>query len=111
MLLLLRRILVHNIDLLIGTLLVDLDDVVLSLLHKDVSYIRQVSGFTSLLNFVGDLWILSEQVIQEELFAQGYGLDLIEGHVDELRLLVKAYVVVANISAAVMSNTNLELLL
>lgn len=79
-----RGVLVHYVDLFIGTLLVDLYDVVLALLHQYVSDIRQVASLTSLLDLVGDLRVLSEQVVEEELLAQGNRLDLIERHVDEL---------------------------
>ena len=63
-------VLVHYVDLFIGTLLVNLYDVVLALLHQYVSDISHVAGLTSLFYLMGDLRVLSEQVVEEELLAQ-----------------------------------------
>ena len=63
LLLLVCGVLVHDIDLFIGTLLVDLYDVVLALFHQNISNVCHVASLTSLLYLVSDLRVLSEQVV------------------------------------------------
>ena len=89
-------ILVSDVDLLVGTLLVDLLNVLLSDLHDNFPDVFEVSVLRSLLDLVSDEWILLEDVIQQELFAESDGLHVFNGHVDELRLLVEADIVVTD---------------
>ena len=111
LLLLVGSILVHDINLFIGTLLVDFDDVVLPLFHQNISYVSKVASLATQFYLVSNLWILYEQVIFKELLAERNGLDLVERHVDEFGFLVEADIVVADVSAAVVSDPDLKLLL
>jgi hypothetical protein len=78
------------------TLLVDLHDVLLTLLHEHLSYIELVSQISTLLDLVCNVWILREYLLLKELLLQRICTDLINCHVNKLRLLVKANVVIAN---------------
>lgn len=89
-------VLIRDINFLVVTLLVDLHDVLLTLLHEHLSNIELVSQISTLLDLVSNVRILREYLLLEELLLQGVGTDLVNGHVDKLRLLVKANIVVAN---------------
>lgn len=77
-------ILVCDVELLVVTLLVDFHDVLLSLLHKHSPNIQHVPQVSSLLNFVGDVRVLREDVFLQELLGERVGTDLVDGHVYEL---------------------------
>jgi hypothetical protein len=78
------------------TLLVDLHDVLLALLHENLSDIKLVSQVSTLLDLVSNMRILREYLFLEELLLERVGADLVNGHVDELRLLIEADIVIAN---------------
>jgi len=89
-------VLIRDIDFLVMTLLIDLHDMLLALLHEDLSDIELVSQISTLLNLVCNMWILRENLLLKELLLEGVCTDLIDGHVDELRLLIEANIVIAN---------------
>lgn len=87
---------VGNVYLFVWTLLVDLHNVLLSLLHEDTADVPHVSQLGSLFDLVCDMWIIREDLLLKELLWKRVGINFVDGHVDEFRLLVKANVVVAN---------------
>lgn len=89
-------VLIRDIDFLVVTLLIDLHDMLLALLHEHLSDIELVSQISTLLNLVCNMRILRENLLLKELLLEGICTDLIDGHVDELRLLIEANIVIAN---------------
>lgn len=60
-------VLVRNIDGLVWALLVDLHDVLLSLLHEDAPHVPLVSQLGALFDLVGNLRVLRENLLLQEL--------------------------------------------
>ena len=87
--------LVSYIYLLVMTLFINLHNMMLPLLHKHMSDVALVSKICTFFDLVSNLWILWENVLLEELFRKRICTDLIDGHVDKLRFLVEADIVVA----------------
>ena len=92
----LHVVLVGDVDGLVGTLLVDLGNVLLPLFHQHPPHVPHVPQFRALLDLVGDLRVLREDLLLQERLGLGVGTDFVDGHVDELGLLVEANVVIAN---------------
>ena len=90
-------ILVHNLDAFVLTRLVNIQDVFLSLLHNDLSDVFHVSFFGAFLNFNRNFGVLDKDLIIQELFGDRNSFDIFLGKVEELRFLIKADVVIANV--------------
>ena len=73
----------HDVDLLVGTLSVDLLDVLLSLDKKLFTNVFHVSGGRSTLNFVSNYRIFHEDFVLKELFVEGHSFDRLNCHVNE----------------------------
>lgn len=61
-------ILIHKLEFLVLTRLVDVNNMLLSLLHNDLPNVFHVSLFRAIFDFNSDLWVLNENFIVQELF-------------------------------------------
>lgn len=92
--------LVLNFDLLIRTLLIDLNNMGLSFFHQLISHILSVSFFGILLDSVTNLRIFWKQVVDQIFLAESDGFNILNANIYELRLLVVAHVVITNVAIA-----------
>ena len=68
-------------------------------------------NFRSISNFDSYQRILGEYDLKQELFGEGNALDVLLGHVDELRLLVTTDIVIADVGVGFALDAKLVLLL
>jgi len=85
------------VDLLVGALFVYFVDVARSLMEQVFPDILHISSLRPLFYLNGNFWVLLEYLVLQELLVQGDAFYVCEGCIDKLRLLVPAYVIVANI--------------
>lgn len=104
-------ILLLNIYLFVWTLLVDLHDVLLTLVQKLAADVLFVSRLRPLFYICGNTRIFWEDLVLEELFPERHCFDVGHCHVNELRFLVEANIIITYIRVLTKLNANLELLL
>jgi len=73
----------HDVDLFVGTLSVDLLDMLLSLDEKLFTDVFHVSIGRSTLNFMSNYRIFHEDFILEKLFVEGHSFNRLDCHVNE----------------------------
>jgi hypothetical protein len=109
-LLILCVVFVHELKFLILTGLVDINDMLLSLLHHNFSDIFHISILWSLFNLNSYLWVLYKYLIVQKLLGNRYSLHIFLSQINELRFLIEANVIVTNIAILIADDTNLILL-
>lgn len=102
-------ILVHELELLILTGLVDIDDMLLSFRHNNFSDILHVSALGAFLDLNSNLWVLYEDVVIQELLRYRNSFNIFFSQVNEFRFLVKADVVVTDVRVVVADDSLLDL--
>lgn len=98
-------------NLLEGTLAVDLQNVRLTFFHELFANIGHVSLFGTVSNLDSDQGILRKDNFQEVLLGECDTLNILLSHIDELRFLVAAHIVVTNIGVSFALDSQLVLLL
>ena len=86
-----------DIDLFECTLTIYVADVFVSLIHQNFSHVINMPPLTIFNNLLRNLWIFWKNVILQESFPESGTLHSLHGYVNEFRLFVCAYIVIANI--------------
>jgi len=89
--------LLHDVDLSVQTLVVNLGDMFLLRLLDDPSDVVHVSGFRLLLDLLDDGWVLRDNVVVQILLREGHGFYWISSDVNVLRFGVVEHVVVTDV--------------
>ena len=86
--------LVSDIDLLVGALFVDLVNMDLSLFHEHTTDIWHIPFFSLLLYLVGNVRIFWEYLLLKEVFREAISTNFADCHIDKLRLLIEANIII-----------------
>lgn len=101
---------VDDVDLFEATFTVDVLDMLLSVIHQNLSYVLHISSLTISNDLLSNFRVFGEQIVLQKSFAEGYALYVRHGHEDEFGLLVCTHIVIANKCARFLFDSELELL-